>query len=184
MTDFPAGQRMNGEWQETRRSARCSGVGCGVSRRRFTMRKSNSNTPRSKPSNKASAMPFAGDRPSKASAPEPGASSPPLEVRGPTTLGTLDSTPAPDVPPRRRVRFGYFKPEARAVHVAGSFNGWDTKAQPLQRDALGDWSVELDLPTGEHRYRFFVDGEWRDDPSAQQTAQNPFGGFDAIMVVV
>jgi hypothetical protein len=54
----------------------------------------------------------------------------------------------------------------------------------MHRDELRDWSVEIELPTGEHRYRFLVDGEWRDDPSAQQTAQNPFGGFDAIMVVV
>jgi hypothetical protein len=84
----------------------------------------------------------------------------------------------------RRVRFGYFKPEAREVHVVGSFNGWNPRATPMNRDALGDWSAEVELPTGEHRYRFYVDGEWRDDPSAQQTALNPFGGFDAIMVVV
>jgi 1,4-alpha-glucan branching enzyme len=79
------------------------------------------------------------------------------------------------------VRFGYFKPE---VHVVGSFNGWDPRATPLQRDAVGDWSIELELPVGEHRYRFCVDGEWHDDPAAQQTALNPFGGFDAVMVVV
>jgi 1,4-alpha-glucan branching enzyme len=84
----------------------------------------------------------------------------------------------------RGVRFGFFKPEARQVHVVGSFNGWNPRATPMQRDALGDWSVEVELPTGEHRYRFFVDGEWRDDPTAQQTAQNPFGGYDAIMAVV
>ena len=54
----------------------------------------------------------------------------------------------------------------------------------MQRDNLGDWSVEVELPTGEYHYRFVVDGEWRDDPSAPQTAQNPFGGYDAIMTVV
>lgn len=103
----------------------------------------------------------------------------------PQSALALITFPAPAVSGNlRRVRFGYFKPEARDVHVAGSFNRWDPRANPMHRDALGDWSVELELPTGEHRYRFIVDGEWHDDPSAQQTAQNPFGGFDAIMVVV
>lgn len=106
------------------------------------------------------------------------------ESTPPTTLAVL-GLPAPaGVATRRRVRFGYFNPDAREVHVVGSFNAWDPQATALTRDALGDWSVELDLPRGEHRYRFFVDGDCRDDPAAAQTARNPFGGFDAIMVVV
>lgn len=103
---------------------------------------------------------------------------------GPPALAFAEPAAAPGIVPRRRVRFGYFKPEARAVHLVGSFNGWDPRATPLTRDPFGDWSVEIELPRGEHRYRFFVDGEWRDDPAAPQTAQNAFGGFDAIMVVV
>jgi len=83
----------------------------------------------------------------------------------------------------QRVRFGYFNPDAREVFLAGSFNDWDRRATPLTRDALGDWSVDVELPPGEYRYRLVVDGEWRDDPSAQQTAQNPFGGYDAVLVV-
>jgi hypothetical protein len=83
----------------------------------------------------------------------------------------------------RRVRFGYFEPSVRDVHLVGSFNGWNPHATPMRRDACGDWSVQIDLPTGEHRYRFLVDGEWRDDPAAQRTAPNPFGGLDAVVVV-
>lgn len=83
----------------------------------------------------------------------------------------------------QRVRFGYFNPDAREVFLAGSFNDWDRRATPMKRDALGDWSVDVELPPGEYRYRLVVDGEWRDDPSAQQTAQNPFGGYDAVLVV-
>ncbi len=81
------------------------------------------------------------------------------------------------------VRIGYFKPEAGEVFVAGTFNDWNPRATPLRRDELGDWSVVLQLPAGEHRYRLVVDGEWRDDPCAQQTARNPFGGFDAVVTV-
>jgi hypothetical protein len=81
------------------------------------------------------------------------------------------------------VRLGIFNPDAREVHVAGTFNDWDPRETPLKRDSLGDWSVELSLPPGEHRYRLIVDGEWTDDPSAQRMEANPFGGFDAVIVV-
>jgi len=83
----------------------------------------------------------------------------------------------------QRVRFGYFQPDAQEVFVAGSFNNWNPRATPMKRDALGDWSVEVRLPPGEYRYRFLVDGDWRDDPSAQLTAMNSYGGFDAVVVV-
>jgi 1,4-alpha-glucan branching enzyme len=92
----------------------------------------------------------------------------------------------PDAPPPtglQRVRFGYFRPEAREVFLVGSFNDWSPRATPLTRDALGDWSVELDLAPGQYHYRLIVDGEWRDDPGAAQTALNPFGGFDAVVTV-
>lgn len=83
----------------------------------------------------------------------------------------------------RNVRIGYFNPEAREVCVAGSFNEWDPRETPLQRDSLGDWSVEISLPPGEHRYRLIVDGEWCDDPTAQRMEPNPYGSFDAVIVV-
>ena len=107
-----------------------------------------------------------------------------FEATSPTALAVLDPAPPPGAVALRHVRFGYFKPEAGEVHVVGSFNGWNLRATPMRRDSIGDWAVEIELPPGEHRYRLLVDGEWRDDPSAQQTALNPFGGFDAIMVVV
>ena len=83
----------------------------------------------------------------------------------------------------QRVRFGYFHPDAKKVLVAGSFNNWNPGGTPMKRDSLGDWSVEVLLPPGEYRYRFLVDDEWRDDPSAQLTAMNCYGGFDAVVVV-
>ena len=84
---------------------------------------------------------------------------------------------------RQTVRIGLFRPEAREVCVAGTFNGWEPRETPLKRDSLGDWSVELSLPPGEHRYRLLADGQWIDDPSAQRMAPNPFGGFDAVIFV-
>lgn len=81
------------------------------------------------------------------------------------------------------VRIGYFNPEAREVSVAGTFNDWEPHETPLKRDSLGDWSVEISLPPGEHRYRLIVDGEWCDDPIAQRMEPNPYGTFDAVILV-
>ena len=81
------------------------------------------------------------------------------------------------------VRIGYFNPEAREVSVAGTFNDWDQRETPLKRDSLGDWSIELSLPPGEHRYRLVVDGDWCDDPMAQRMEPNPYGTFDALIIV-
>lgn len=98
---------------------------------------------------------------------------------GVIVLPSLGAAPGDRIP----VRFGFFDPAAREVFLVGSFNGWNPRATPLVRDALGDWTTELALPRGEYRYRLVVDGEWRDDPCAAQTAMNPFGGYDAVIVV-
>ena len=96
----------------------------------------------------------------------------------------LDEQPVSSEPDDlQRVRFGYFHPDAKSVSVAGSFNNWNPKTTPMTRDSLGDWSVEVRLPHGEYHYRFLVDGEWRDDPSAQLTAMNCYGAFDAVVIV-
>lgn len=33
----------------------------------------------------------------------------------------------------------------------------------------GDFVTIIDLPEGEHEYKFFVDGEWKHDPSMRLT---------------
>ena len=37
--------------------------------------------------------------------------------------------------------------------------------------------------TARYRYRFLVDGEWRDDPDCKFTIANPFGNADAVVRV-
>jgi len=106
-----------------------------------------------------------------------------LDTRSAGREEATDDQPAGQNPNLQPVRFGYFCPEARDVFLAGSFNGWDPRAHPMQRDAFGDWSLELALPPGDHRYRLIVDGEWCDDPSAQRLVANPYGSFDAIIQV-
>jgi len=74
-------------------------------------------------------------------------------------------------------------PDAKSVHVAGTFNGWQPDATPLQPQANGLWTVELDLPLGDYEYRFVVDGCWCSDPEAKETVLNQFGDHNAVLRV-
>jgi len=69
-----------------------------------------------------------------------------------------------------RVRFQFRHGPARAVAVAGDFNGWDVTAHPMQHMADGPWILELDLSPGRYEFKFFVHGEgwteWWNDPNA------------------
>ncbi|MBI3912539.1 MAG: isoamylase early set domain-containing protein [Armatimonadetes bacterium] len=81
---------------------------------------------------------------------------------------------------KKRVMFRLEAPEARQVALAGSFNDWRPDATLLQKDTRGTWRTQLSLPQGCYEYRYVVDGEWRDDPSATEFAPNPFGGSNCI----
>ena len=51
------------------------------------------------------------------------------------------------------------------LHLCGDFNGWNTTAAPLARQADGSWTATLVLEPGKsYRYRF-CDGEgrWHND---------------------
>ena len=82
------------------------------------------------------------------------------------------------------VQFELTAPDARAVAVAGSFNGWSASALPLIRTASGAWAATIALPVGEHRYQFVVDGtRWVPDPAAQSQVDDGFGGTNSVIVV-
>jgi 1,4-alpha-glucan branching enzyme len=87
--------------------------------------------------------------------------------------------PSPD---RERIRLGLYAPDAQAVFVAGSFNGWHPSTMPLERQADGRWVAEVVLEAGRHEYRFVVDGQWTDDPLSPAYASNPFGGLNCVLV--
>ncbi|XP_004079245.1 5'-AMP-activated protein kinase subunit beta-2 [Oryzias latipes] len=81
----------------------------------------------------------------------------------------------------------------KEVYIAGSFNNWNTKI-PLNK-SHNDFVAILDLPEGEHQYKFFVDGQWVHDPSEPvvtsqlgtinnliQVKKSDFEVFDALQV--
>ncbi|TNM89970.1 5'-AMP-activated protein kinase subunit beta-1b [Takifugu flavidus] len=56
---------------------------------------------------------------------------------------------------------------AKEVFVSGSFNNWATKI-PLNR-SQNNFVAIVDLPEGDHQYKFSVDGHWMLDPNGAVT---------------
>jgi len=81
------------------------------------------------------------------------------------------------------VELTFSAPNARAVFVAGTFNGWDPKRTSLRKDSGGVWHASLPLTTGRYEYRFIVDGQWQEDPGAGDSVPNPHGGRNSVLTV-
>ena len=116
----------------------------------------------------------------KAVAPEP-AKSVPVQSAAPAV-----AQPAPAKsrsPQPARVSLELVEPAAQQVYVAGSFNGWKPDTTPLMALGNGRWKGDLKLGPGRHEYLFVVDGQWRPDPNARETVQNPFGGRNSVVMV-
>ena len=86
---------------------------------------------------------------------------------------------------KRRITFTFHAPEAKSVHLAGSFNNWHTSSHPLNRDkggkTNGTWQRIVYLEPGVYEYRFIVDGVWHDDPGSTERWTNAFGSFNCII---
>ena len=89
----------------------------------------------------------------------------------------------PAHPGPREVTFEMYEIHAQAIAVAGTFNNWNPRLNPMRNTGKGKWVATLLLAPGKHEYRFVVDGHWKEDPLAQETVPNPFGGVNSVMVV-
>jgi RNA polymerase-binding transcription factor DksA len=83
-------------------------------------------------------------------------------------------------PRTRRCTFTLEAPNAQAVALAGSFNGWATDVRPLKRTKDGTWQTILLLPPGRYEYRYFVDGQWWDDPACTERVSNGHGSENCV----
>ena len=90
--------------------------------------------------------------------------------------------PANIAPPARGMtRVAIRAGDARRVDLAGDFNKWQMIA--ATRADNGVWYVDLELPPGEYRYAFRVDGkEWR-VPEGVAAVDDEFGGKSAWLKV-
>lgn len=84
------------------------------------------------------------------------------------TPTTTEPTPVPvvthntNIDPSTKVLPTVFKWDGggKDVYISGTFSDW--KALPMVK-SHGDFVTIIDLPEGEHQYKFCVDGEWRHD---------------------
>jgi 1,4-alpha-glucan branching enzyme len=78
--------------------------------------------------------------------------------------------------------FSFSAPTAMSVQLVGDFTHWKKQPINLQKGADGIWRAKVELEAGEHRYRFLVDGQWRDDPECRVRVSNPYGSQDSVRV--
>ncbi len=80
-------------------------------------------------------------------------------------------------------RFVIFEPAASRVEVTGSFNGWQ-RVDMEQIGTTGYWELNLQLPVGEHRFSYILDGTKRiADPTDPVKEKDDFGGENSILKV-
>ena len=81
------------------------------------------------------------------------------------------------------VEFVLHMPQAHSVAVAGTFNNWSPDLTPMHKGGDGVWRGKMQLAPGRYEYRFVVDGQWMDDPKAQESVPNSYGGRNSVVVV-
>ncbi len=70
------------------------------------------------------------------------------------------------------------------VFVAGTFNEWNQNIDKMS-DENGDgiYAITLDLAPGRYEYKFVQDGRWLTDESAEDFADDGFGGKNSVLHV-
>jgi 1,4-alpha-glucan branching enzyme len=73
--------------------------------------------------------------------------------------------------------------EAKKASLAGEFNGWDPRADPLKK-VKGVWKASLQLEKDrEYQFRYVVNGgEWYNDDAADKYVPNHIDGENSVVV--
>ena len=92
------------------------------------------------------------------------------------------SFPSPDSRPHLN-RFVIYQPDAEQVEITGSFTDW--RRVPMNRlGSSGYWEIRLELPEGEHRYSYVLEGRQAfADPTVTAQELDDFGGRNSILYV-
>jgi len=80
-------------------------------------------------------------------------------------------------------RFVLYQPDVNQVEITGSFLGWE--AVPMRKNGTsGYWEVVLEVPAGEHRLCYILEGGRRiPDPTIPIREKDDFGGENSILAV-
>jgi len=74
-------------------------------------------------------------------------------------------------------------PEAKKVFLVGSFNEWDPNAKRMSKSKDGTFRAKIKLPPGKHEYKFVADGDWIQDPKAEEQVTNQLGTLNSVVNV-
>ena len=101
------------------------------------------------------------------------------------TLGAPQTLSQETRPTARPIRFEFVSERAaKAVSVAGTFNGWTAGANPMTLGPDGrTWSTTVRVPYGRQQYKFVRDGEWLPDPKAKREDDGN-GNVNSVLLVL
>jgi 1,4-alpha-glucan branching enzyme len=85
---------------------------------------------------------------------------------------------------RRSIEFVLEMPKAQKVILMDDFNQWDPNTNPMLRDKNGVWRETVMISPGRYEYRFWVDGEWYNDPRNPRRCPNCFGSENNVIEVM
>ncbi len=85
--------------------------------------------------------------------------------------------------PQTPYRFVIYKPDISRAEIAGSFTQW--RKLPMERSGdAGYWEITLNLPKGEHRFIYILEGLERfPDPTLRGREKDDFGGENSIISI-
>ena len=83
----------------------------------------------------------------------------------------------------RNVEFTFLSPEATKVSLAGAFNSWDTQTLLMKKNKERVWKIEINLAPGSYEYKFLADGLWVENITGIESAPNPFGTRNFLILV-
>ena len=89
----------------------------------------------------------------------------------------------PQQNPATSHRFVIYRPDVIKAEIAGTFTDW--RRIPMNRiGSSGYWDITVNLPFGEHRFTYILDGEKRfADPTVPARELDDFGGRNSIISV-
>ena len=90
--------------------------------------------------------------------------------------------PAQEDPPIP-YRFVIYQPDVSRAEITGSFTEW--KVIPLNRTgSSGYWEITFNLPKGEHRFTYILNGHQRfADPTILTREKDDFGDENSILMI-
>jgi cyclomaltodextrinase / maltogenic alpha-amylase / neopullulanase len=76
--------------------------------------------------------------------------------------------------------------DLKSVTVAGTFNNWDKRAMPMERQSDGKtWKRIVPLAPGKHLYKFVLDDEqWITDPDSKRSEDDGNGNVNTVLMLL